>query len=50
MTDPKYSFNYFNRTMRVEETTEKYVSFSPNKMLMLSKLIIHYTVLVQLNH
>ena len=23
MTDPKYSFNYFNRTMRLEETTEK---------------------------
>ena len=38
MNNPKYSFNYFNRTMRLDETIEKkYVNFSPNKMLMFIK-------------
>ena len=36
--DPKYSFNFYNRTMKLEDTVEKkYVNFSPNKMLMFIK-------------
>ena len=38
MSDPKYSFNYYNRTMKLEDTIEKkYINFSPNKMLMFIK-------------
>ncbi len=38
VTDPKQSFNYFNKTMKLEDTIEKkYVNFSQNKMLMFIK-------------
>ena len=46
VTDPKQSFNYFNKTMKLEDTIEKkYVNFSQNKMLVFIKTHNFYIVL-----
>ena len=38
VTNPKNSYNFYNRTMKLEETIEKkYINFSQNKMLMFIK-------------
>mgnify|MGYP001357165303 CR=1 FL=1 len=38
MSDPRHSFNYYNKTVKFEDSVEKkYINFSPNKMLMFIK-------------